>query len=772
MDTSPPSEGVGTIPNPRFGEDGKVITPRVKTPQKAREIHEQMFQADTARRLERSYIQAALANKQPFNPDLMKAAGLEGCSNIDMRYMSTAIRKELAPAASTFVNTKKFMSIKTKAGLPEQRSHWEEVMSMGHTRMLNSWAGFMYRYLYCWLYQLSHGKAFSYFPNAHTPFWEVASEGEILIPEFSKTDTTDFGTASCPREWQVSELYKEIKGFSKEDWEASKASTEERYNGWHLCSVLRAMGKATEKDFYQSNDFDLIQREWEANEIFFTCSEKVVKCIIQWSTEGDGKVTQYILTKIADHDDDGNEAFLYKEIGKYKSMASAIVMFTDNIGTNGYAHTVKGRGSAMFPSARKLNELMNRMYDAVDIELSVPITGTEEAINSELAYTRAGPFWIINPGIKMLERKNPDYSNSAIPAIQMLKSEFMNVLGDSAPKQKGDPMTDIMDQLDGVDDLGAMLWVHSWNRLLRESLRRAIAIKSSAEPGGHEVFEFRKYCMENGVPEDAIDKIDVEGSFAIMPIGNGSPKAMMLAMNQMDSLVPFMDEKGKNNYARAKAAALPGVTWQHVDEFLPEVPGLRPGLESAIAGLENNQLMQGMTVDVLPDEPPIVHLTVHLTPMQQILEAVEQGQMTRADASTKLFELYKHCELHLQMATDTKLVRNQLNEFRRAIEVMGEIIVNGQRELRAQQEKAQQEGAANGQGGPSDASQGAGGMLDQKQLSEVVKGQLRIADAHRNWEMADEEHRIKMSELQKDAAQKRALNSAKAAADLAVKTLG
>lgn len=766
MDTAPPSPGIGTIPNAEFTVEGKAIKPRVRTAIIARQIHEQMFQADMSRRLNRSHLSAALANKQPFDPDKMKAAGLDGCSNMDFRYMSTAVRKELGPYASTFLNTRQFMRIKTKYGTPEQRSHWEAVISEGHTRMLNNWPGFMFRYLYCALYQIQHGKSFAYFPDSHTPFWQVASEGEMLVPEFAKSDTTDFGTVSCPREYQVSELYKLIGKFSKGDMEKSMEDPEYRFNGWHLPSVIRALCKATEKDFYQANDFDLTVREWEANEVFFTCSEKVVKSIIQWTTEGDGYVTHRILTKNADPDDQGEDLFLYEDIARYKSMDSAIIMFYDNIGTNGYVHTINGRGSAMFPMARKLTELGNRLVDAVDIELSIPVTGTEEAITSELAFTRGGPFWIIHQGIRMLERKNPDYSNSVMPAMQMLKADFQNVLAQpSVDRQKGDsnPLNGMMDQLDGLEDLGAILWVHSWQRLLREQLRRCIDIKSSSETGGSEVFRWREYCYSNGVPKEAFDQIDVDGSTSIMPIGNGSPKAMFFAMSQMDSLVPFMDEKGKNNYARAKAAALPGVTWQHVDDFIPEQTNLRPGPEVKIAMMENNQLMQGMALEVLPDEPPITHLNVHLQPMQQILQAVEDGQMTRAGASTKLFELYKHSEMHLQMATDNRQTRNQLNEFRRAIEVMGEVIVNGQRELRAEQEKAQQDG--------SQPQGGANGVLDQKQMAEVIKGQLRIADAHRNWQMADMEHNVRMDQIRKDGEQKRALTAAKAATDLASKVL-
>lgn len=773
---NPQPEELGMIPSTKFNpRTHEPITPRIKDPRQLRAIFDQCFDNDIDRRVERSQVQAMAANKQPFSPKKMRDAGLEGCSNIDFRLGSTAIRRELAPYANNVINTKTFMRIATRAGADaEERKYNSDKLSEGHTRMLRAWPEFLFRYLYAAQYTMAHGKAFAYFDNASDWRWFVAQPGELLVPELTKSDAEDFGFAVSQREYQVHELYQQIQGFTKEDYDLCKVKDEHgewgRYKGWHLPSVISAMEHSGEKEFFTANDFDLAERLWEANEVYYSRSEKVVLCVVGWCTEGDGKISQYTASKNPQGaTEPQDEIFLYKKLAKFPSMSNAVILFRDSIGYNGYIHSIHGRGSAMFPIVRRLTEMKNRFTDAIDVEISIPISGTEEAITSELAYTRAGVFLIIHQGIKLLERSNPNYSKNAIPALEMLERDLLGVLPRPKEEQSND-IEQMFASFQSVDPLSAALWYHSFDRLLKESLRRCKNYESDMESGAEFVWEWKRWMIKEGVDESKIDeifrKIDIDDSYAVMPIGNGNPAATFACFDRMEKFVPFMDEKGKNNWARAGIAALPGMNWSHVDDFVPQVPGSRPGVETKVAMLENKDLLRGEEVEVLDDEPHLLHLSIHSKEMEDKMKQVEEGTLSRMEASTQLFQMYLHAEKHIEFAGDNPILKKEVNEYKRAIEVLGEIIVNGQREL---QKKQKEQGQMQAQG--QEPTEKLPNGLTPHQFEAVEKAKIRLQEAQQNWAIKAAEAKMNLELKRQDAAQKRSHRDAEQAAKLASKYL-
>lgn len=745
--TSSDTDGSGMIPNVKFGDDHKPITPRVRTVALVRSIHEQLFQNDVARRLERSQVQAMNANRQPFNPTAMKAAGLGGCSNQDFRYGSQAIRREMAPYVSMWRSLPQFMRFRVKKGETSQRSNNERIIGEKHVKMMRSYRPLYYRFLILVQSMVSHGPAWGYFDNKYDWRWQAAQAGEFLVPEFTKSDTFDFDLASGIREFQSSWLYDQVRGATKEDFEAGLKDPDARYNGWHVPTTLQAISNAQEKLFYYADDFDLMQREWEANQVFWSRSAKIIRCITQLIQEGDGSVTQY--TCLANNDPNAptpdqnsnlNDIFLYKEVGKYEKMSQGLILFRDSIGTDGYLHTIHGRGAQMFPMVRKLTELKNRMNDAIDIEMSIKISGTPEAITSENAFVRSGPFWIMDPDIQMLERPNADYTKSAIPVLEMLERDLLNVQATPNREQNDQEMDALFAQFNGVDEMSFSLFMVSWDELLKESFRRGLKL-SAGMPGWKEWSVFKQDCLDEGMPEEVFQSIDVEDCSAVAPIGFGSAISRYMAMQGMEKLVPYMDEKGKNNWARSTASSLPGMDNSHVNDFIPEQQGTRPGPEAKTAMLENNQLVEGKPVEVLSDEPHMVHLPIHLQPMQQIYEQVQSGQMPLTDGYRHLVQLYFHAESHLELVGDDPLQQPLLNQYRKALHNLGEILTNGERELRAQTEDAQQQGGQQGQ-------DGSGNGVDPKNVALIAKAQVHLQEAQMNWGIKSAEHEEKLKSMQ------------------------
>lgn len=751
---------VNLLNAPRITPDGKAIIPIIKNAFSARQIHKGNWDADASNRLTRAWVQGILEGKPPYDPNVMRSAGLANCCNLDWRDGQLAIRKKMVPYVEALNSLPTLMRIQTKFGsTPSERIRYGRIMSEQHKKLYKSWDAFYFRYLYLVLYLASHGQAFAYFDNRSDWRWAVSGPGDMVVPRLSRADATEFDVISAYRDFQPHELYSFVKNQPK------NAKWTENGQGWYVPGVRRMIAKAGNKDFFRTNDWELAERNIKNNELYYSWTNKVCQCIVMFAKEVDGSVTQMILSKDAieipsqkrNREDDSEEQFLYKETGFYHSMKEGIVVFARDIGTNGDWHSIRGTGSDIFPMVQKLNELKCGLVDATEVEMSIPIQASEEVLSSEFAYTKSGPFLVINQNVKMLDRQNPNYSHSALPAMQMIQQGFLEQQGERMPQQGGKPPQDLeglLDNLSGIDIMESTLWHCRWEILLQQSLRRLVEIKSEAEPGGKEAMAFRRRCMEAGVPAKAIDEIVIEDCEAVRAIGNGSPQGRLFTLDRMEKVVPQMDEEGRRNWVRDYISALPGTDQSHVDRYAPQEVDMRPGVEVKIAQLENNILMSGGQVVPLPDEPHLSHAEEHIKPMIAIQQQVEGGQMDEAQAVQQLMPLFMHTQAHLQMAGQDNMQKYRVNMLRQSLHNMGEIITNGSRKLmKMQQEQAQAQQDGQTQGGdggqpqqPDPVVMAKAESINQKTRVDFLKAQAQLGMSGQNAIQAQQLHEQKMEQ--------------------------
>ncbi len=790
---------INQVPKPEFSSTGQPVTPKLKTPQQVRGIWKADWDADRANRLTRAYVQGMLEGKPPYDPKKMTDAGLAGCCNIDWRYGQKAIRDKMKPYVMALNSLPVFLNIKTRHGSPTERSLWGRIMSEKHARLLRSWEPFTFRYQYAVLYLASHGVSFCYFDNDTDWRWHVSTMGEMVLPRLTKADSTEFTRMSRAKDgYEPAYLWEQIKEAVTNKWEWTRPKTKD---GWNVEAVKQAIRDATHQEFFASDDFEKNEVLWKNKETVYAQSSKVVPAIIMWTKEDDGSVSQHIVSKTALKIKDGKkeEDFLYKRTGHFGSMRQGVVTFMRDIGTNGYIHSVRGTGSDIFPIVQELNKMECASYDAMKVEMSIPVTASEEAWNSEMAYVQAGPFLLLREGFKLEDRAPRNFANSVFPGMQMLRNNLADQSGASKmPDQPGSKidMTELLNSMSEIDVMEASLHGIAWQRLLRESLRRLINIKSQIQPGGPEAMEFRKLCKEAGVPDAAIDQIDIEECVAAKSIGNGSPQARMFTMSAMEKLVPFFDEQGRNNWVRDSAASLPTMTYDMVDRYCPAEADLRPTEQVRFARMENVLLKNGANPEtelaVLPNDDHITHLETHAPGMDEIVAAVDEGQLEMEEAVRPLYPLYIHATQHIELCMDNPILKNQISAFRQSMHNVGEIITNGQRKLQAK-EKKRLENEAKGldeDGNPLQGAEmgpngerpiypdplGTGQMLTPSEFTLVARTQIHLQDAARNAANAQELHRMKVESLREQAveqkrtaSQKRQITDLKTAVALSTK---
>jgi hypothetical protein len=774
-----PDNPINQVPKPEFSKStGKPVAPKIKTPAQVRSLYQSDWDADRSNRLTRAIVQGMLEGKPPYDPKKMADAGLAGCCNIDWRYGQKAIRDKMKPYVMALNSLPVFMNIRTKFGSPSERTLWGRLMSDNHAKLLRSWESFHFRYQYAVLYKASHGVAFGYF-NDHVDWrWHVSTLGEMVVPRLSKADASEFARMSMAKPYEPSYLWDQIKEAVRQGWEWTRPKTKD---GWHVESVKQAIRDATHQEFFSTDDYEKNEMLWKNKETVYSQSAKVCDAIIMWTKEDDGTVSQNITSKKAlkplEGKKKGEEQFLYKRAAHFQSMRQGVVTFARDIGTNGHLHSIRGTGSDIYPIVAELNKMECAAYDAMKVEMSIPVEATEEVWNSESGYVQAGPFLLLRPGFKTIDRSPRNFSNSVFPGMQMLRANLADQSGSSKmPEQPGNKvdMEGLLESISEIDAMESVLHGIAWQRLLRESLRRLVNIKTSEQPGGPEALEWRRMCKEDGVPDQAIEQIDIESCTAMTPIGNGSPQARMFTMGAMEKLVPFFDEQGRNNYVRDSVASLPGMTYEMVDRYAPQEADLRPTEQVRFARMENVLLKGGADPEsdcaVLPNDDHITHLENHAPAMDKIVAEVDEGMLEMEEAVRPLFPLYVHASQHIELCMENPILKNQVAAFRMAMHNVGEIITNGQRKLEAREQKRLENEAKglDADGNPLPGAEGEGGerpifpdptgsgmMLTASEYQMVARTQIHLSDAARNAANAQELHRIRAQDLREQAIDKK-----------------
>ncbi len=770
-----PDNPLNGVSPPMLDAAGKPVMPRFRTPQEVRDDHLKRWNADANNRLVRAWVQRMLDNDPPYDQGRMIEAGLGSCANYSAGYGRRAIARKLEPYVQAFNTMPVFLNIVTKFGSLEDRQNWGAQMSAIHKKVLKKWRPLRHRYLEQALYCSSHGVSFAWWPDSLDWRWNVSTTGDMVVDRLAKADTTAFQVVSTERDFKPDEIWENIKFMKEADGEWSLVGTnEEGGQGWNLFMGRETIENAAGKDFFRFNDPEFTAAKIKNLESYRVDDTKVCTCIVSWELETDGTVTQYIVPKKPPVNV-GNEQFLFRKLKHFTSMEEGVVTFSMTLGTNGYFHSIRGTGSNIYTTSRRMDILNCRLDDAVNLELSTMVNATEESLRSGDPITFAGPLVFLNEGVSLVaDRRSPNFLQTAIPIAQMFRQDYLEQQG-AAPTQivnEGDKaFGDDTSTFSGADVMEYSLWHDSWELLLIQSLRRLhnLAVNGHAsQPGGKEAWLFKQMCLDEGIPIEAFEEIDFDSCWASKPIGNGSPQARMYSMEKILSLVGSMDQQGQNNALRMYSASLPGMDTTHSDEFFPRVPNMRPTQEVRNAIFENNILLLGGSATIEPNDNHIIHLTEHVKPMGDIAQKVQMGEMDEADAIRPLYPLYMHAVQHLEAASQDKVLQRQVSQFNQVIHDLGEIITNGQRKLVAREKKAQENAAKGldpdgnplpqGQGGPEgDGSVPKNRPLDQLgglsmgEYTDLIKTQLQIRSADRNEMERAALHNEEMKKLQNEA---------------------
>lgn len=727
---------------------GKAPASRLKDMQSAHAIYVRVKDADDASSENRASFQAMFGGEPPYNDSDLVNTGQGFRTNINFGEAANLLEQAQSAYVDMLHSVETLMTVKVTKGEPAARVKYEEIIAEELSRTIRNWPRFNYSFLENCRNFIADGISICYFENELDWKWRVVSLADFVFPRKTQASEGDLEVAFCRRGYLAHQLYSFIR-----DEKVAKAA------GWNVPVVRAAISEAAKASENNYGDWEALQVELKNNDLYCSADSAEIDVIHMWVQEFDQTVSHYMFRA----DGEGGD-FLYKKPSRFTSMEQALVFFTYGIGTNGYYHGIRGLGYKIFPQIQVSNRLNGQVIDSAMLASSLMVQPQSEEAAEDMSLIYYGPYAVITPGLKVIERVAPNLSQSVLPILNNMSNQIQaksgqytqNALADTREKTKFEVAT----QLESIAKLSVTsmnLFYEPWGRLLREVARRLTRKDyGSREPGGREALECRKRCELRGVPAEVFFSLDVDLTKAVRAVGAGSQAARQLVFSDLDSMASSMDPQGRNTYLRERLATRVG--WENVDKYVAPVEDGRPTDDDRFAELENKIMVSSqLPVTVRPNDLHIVHLRQHIPEMDRIVAAVDKGETQIAQATPMLALLHAHSSDHLSLASGDASAGPELPAMIQRIQQLGEIVYNGvehiQRLQREQASAPAQPGAA--PQGPS--------LEEQKATQEL---QRRIIEHQVKVKQVMELHQLKLRIEAERATQQRLLADAATAAKI------
>lgn len=714
---------------------------RLKDVSAAIAIYGTLRRADERSSANRARLDGMFDGAPPYDQRVLQSTGQGSRTNLNLGEAQRFLDIAMSAYVDLYSSLERLVSVKLTDGEPAKRQEAQDVIAEELTSAFREWPEFHSSYLRLCGEFTKHGVSVAYFDSPEGWKFRVCGFGDFLIPRQTVASEEGIEVACARRQYLLHELY----GFIRDEEVAEKL-------GWDVPEVKRVITKNARTTGRSGNttfaDWEATQRELKNNDLYTGLENTTVQVLHFWVREFDGSVSHFICAE------EGPKSFMFRKTSMFETPEQAYVLFTFGVGTNGTYHSIRGLGHRIFNHVQTSNRLRCQMIDGAMLSSAVMIQPESQRALEDLSFTFYGPYSILSPNVKVVEKAIPNLSNSVSPALADLQNQLaqnVDLLSTYGPSQSSPYRNNLQVEHDlavasRLSGSTLNLFYASWNRLLREVVRRFV----SGNRKDRAVSDFFQRCEDRGVPAALVKSLDFSKTTAVKAIGAGSQANRLLALRELNGISGSFDDVGRRNLIRDITATRVG--YDLVDRYAPAAPEPRMTVDAKIAMMENQAMASGQPVAVLDSELHGMHLRVHAPELQKLLAATDSGEADPVQVLPLVQALYEHVSQHLQMVAGDPAARAQVAETKQLLQIAQEVITNtGRKLLKMQREAAQQGAQAEGQPA-AQAPNGAELKMQEHQLK------MDIARQKAQLEMEIREAKFQQEQALRDAERAVAMN--------------
>lgn len=638
---------------------------RVRDCFSARQICLKMLDNDRLRARDRAKVQAQIDGNQPYDPVKLKSMGQGWRTNLNFMEAHSNIQNVKTPYFALIGSVPDYAEIRTLEGGSNQNL-WSDIITHEFTRMIKRWRDFSYQMQKAQQELIKFGVGPVLLPDPYNWRFQALRHRELLVPEHG---------AATPAEWAYFAIRTEMQAMDLWKYVMEENAEHSRSIGWNIDQTREAVMLASKDIFggrltWDGRNWEQWQEAFKNNDIYMTLvASEALMVYHLFIKEYSGLVSHYILAENALLPD-----FLFKKVDRYNSTDQILTIFRNDIG-NGDYHSIRGLGRLQVQHLECTNRLKCHLFDMGVAGTAINLKASTTKAKDELLMMQYGPINILPPDVDLIQNRVVGFLTDAIT----LDREFSNHLsanvgifrkGQGYPGPQGGaarPNTlqvqqDIVTTTQ-VSEGQMILHFMDLDQLYYQMYDRASDPNSPDE----EAKRFQKRCRDQGVPTIAFRNLDYVR--AARTAGYGSPQMRAVRSQRMLPYLGMLPESGRYNWIRDEVIGIAGP--ENLSRYFPEQRF--PTHDQWEANVENGLMHSGQHVMIADGQNHAVHVDVHLTAMEGMIQMANQLYES-SPASSGIAAMVKlqqfgqietpHINAHMQLLAQDKIHAQQFQALR------------------------------------------------------------------------------------------------------------
>jgi hypothetical protein len=602
-------------------------------------------------------LDGLLAGNPPFDQGLLDASGLAyiaNFNNLDARslYERTAIAywnllNQTVNLAVFYLESAKYP--------PQKLRQWEQILAKNFTKVVRKWRAFNTQTCTNMAQIAKLGVSCVLWPDERDWRPTTIEYSRFYVPNQAQVNMDKLTFLFLESIFTVQELY------------TSYAFTQEfpKESNWQLKPLeeyLVARANSWLKPERPIIDMADIQSRITNGELnwgqIFTDNVTLISLLY---LEYDEKVSHYIFDPFAYSTLD----FLLKSHGQYESMNEAIVIFTASPGEF-QIHANRGVGHKIYAGSQAVMQLDCAIVDAARWA-STPIISSPPGQTNSLDGIRFIQGVPTDIGGAVLQQNNIGANVQYLVSVSQYITGKMekNIANGGDDPTTSDPDTGSKSPTQlrqqafrefGVQKNNMAHFYESQDCVIANMVNRMVKSKKNY-PGYKFAKWWKDQSIKEGVPPDIFDVRESDktpwGTYSNLEAcasrvaGDGSQLGLITMLQEMAPIVGELSSEGAREYATMWVIATFGP--RYVDSFLPpsdEQDAKNNG--ASLAGTENAIMQLGYQPIFSQDNDQRAHIATHFPLAQQIVQQVQQQQMSPIDADKQFAVIIPHLGEHMQ----------------------------------------------------------------------------------------------------------------------------
>lgn len=622
----------------------------IKTPSGAKALYYNVRNQSLERIARYAALEGLIAGNPPYDQDELDRHGLSHMANFNDLSGRSRFRRQGLAYWNLLHQTERL--VKFTVDLPDSEAvNWAETMSIWGDKALRRWRSFSTMMGTHTAQLAKFGLSVLLWPDERDWRPRTTELHRFLVPDQTLSDLDQLTFCFFENDFTAQYLF-EVYNHLQQG--ATREQLEEYGNYEHFWDLktlsdlllYRANSIAKASNIQFIDMFDLQSRLQNGDFTYNQLFGDGIRLITLLYKEYDGGITHYMFDNVW-----AGSHFVYMADRQYKDWSQCCAIFT--VSANEFTlHSSKGIAHEIFAPCQAKNQLVCRAVDMagfastpmlrnqsgsvkdpqqIKMYPGVPLDiGSAEFVQNSLGNNLPQVVSVlqyleqnldVNLGVSSENAGVPDASNASISPTQARQQsyrEFSILKNDIAH---------FYEQMD---------WVY-------ENMFATMLRSKRGYPGFEIADWWRRKCIEHGVPEQVFETKNAEWGMpdhlcvkASRVAGDGSTVGLIMGLQELLPIAPMMGPKEQAAYKRdmVLAAMGPDALPRYIQDT--NVPDEVAGGASD-AGVENAVMQLGYGPVFSPTNVHESHFAVHMALNVDIMNKIQQQQMTPVDAQ-KIFD--------------------------------------------------------------------------------------------------------------------------------------